>query len=104
MSYNRVYSALFSAFITLILASLIVGVRLNDSGDFPILEGAGITRWTGIGIATALVFLSQLFAPEIDKLLGRIPHPKLSGFMPERATQRRLKPWLLAALLVIMLV
>ena len=68
------------------------------------MTGAGAERWEWILAGVGLVFLVQLFSARIDALFGRIPKPRLGYLLPTGAAQQRLKPWLLAALLVGMLV
>lgn len=98
------YNAVFAAGITLVLTCLMLGVRLNAEGATLVVTGAGADRWGWILAGVALVFFSQLFAPRIDALLGRIPRPRLAALKPQEALWSRLKPWLLAALIVGMLV
>jgi branched-chain amino acid transport system permease protein len=50
------------------------------------------------------VFLSKLFAGQVDAFLGAVPKPQLGKLLPEEGKRAILKPWLLAGLLVIMLV
>jgi len=97
---GTLYNAVFSAGITLILACLMLGVRLSAEGTRLTVVGAGADRWEWILAGVAVVFFGQLFSPRLDALFGRIPKPSLGALKPQDSTLKRLKPWLLAALIV----
>lgn len=104
MMAKRFYNAIFAAGITLVLTCLMVGVKLNTEGTTLKVEGASAEQWGWIAAGIALVFLSQLFSGQIDRVLGAIPKPKLSALLPQEQKMAILKPWLMAALIVGMLV
>ncbi|WP_372831597.1 high-affinity branched-chain amino acid ABC transporter permease LivM [Pontibacterium sp.] len=101
---KRFYNAIFASGIGFILTCMMVGISLNTEGTTLKVEGASATQWTWIGIGIGLVFLSQLFAGQVDAFLGAVPKPQLGKLLPEEGKRAMLKPWLLAGLLVIMLV
>ncbi len=104
MMRKRFYNAIFASGIGFILTCMMVGISLNTEGTTLKVEGASATQWTWIGIGIGLVFLSQLFAGQVDAFLGAVPKPQLGKLLPEEGKRAMLKPWLLAGLLVIMLV
>ncbi len=104
MMRKRFYNAIFASGIGFILTCMMVGISLNTEGTTLKVEGASAAQWTWIGIGISLVFLSQLFAGQVDAFLGAVPKPQLSKLLPEEGKRAMLKPWLLAALLVVMLV
>lgn len=104
MTTNKFYNAIFAAGITLILACLMIGVKLDTSGTQLAVKGATAAQWTWIGGGIALVFLSQLFTSQIDALFGKIPKPSISNLLPEEQKMATLKPWLIAGLIVIMII
>ena len=104
MMRKRFYNAIFASGIGFILTCMMVGISLNTEGTTLKVEGASAAQWTWIGIGIGLVFLSQLFAGQIDAFLGAVPKPQLGKLLPEEGKRAMLKPWLLAGLLVIMLV
>lgn len=104
MSTNKFYNAIFAAGITLILACLMIGVKLDTEGTTLAVKGATTEQWMWIFGGIAVVFLSQLFSSQIDSLFGRIPKPKLATLLPEEKKMATLKPWLLAALITVMLI
>ncbi|MGB0468201.1 MAG: high-affinity branched-chain amino acid ABC transporter permease LivM [Pontibacterium sp.] len=101
---NKLYNAFFAAGITLVLACLMVGVKLNTEGTTLTVEGAAVDQWGWILAGILLVFFSQLFSGQMDKLFGKLPKPQLSGLLPGASKMGTLKPWLLAGLIVVMLV
>jgi branched-chain amino acid transport system permease protein len=101
---KRFYNAIFASGIGFILTCMMVGISLNTEGTTLKVEGASAAQWTWIGIGIGLVFLSQLFAGQVDAFLGAVPKPQLGKLLPEEGKRAMLKPWLLAGLLVIMLV
>lgn len=104
MQNSKFINALFAAGITLVLACLMIGVKLDTEGTELAVTGATAEQWGWIGLGIGLVFLSQLFSNQIDALFGKLPKPKLSGLLPEEKKRAALKPWLLAALIVGMLI
>ncbi|MDI3323742.1 high-affinity branched-chain amino acid ABC transporter permease LivM [Pontibacterium granulatum] len=104
MQNSKFLSALFAAGITFVLACLMIGVKLDTEGTELAVTGATAEQWTWIGLGIGLVFLSQLFSNQIDAFFGKLPKPKLGGLLPEEKKRAALKPWLLAALIVGMLV
>ena len=104
MMRKRFYNAIFASGIGFILTCMMVGISLNTEGTTLKVEGASAAQWTWIGIGIGLVFLSQLFAGQVDAFLGAVPKPQLGKLLPEEGKRAMLKPWLLAGLLVIMLV
>jgi len=104
MQNNKFYSALFAAGITFVLACLMIGVKLDTEGTTLAIRGATAEQWTWIGLGISLVFLSQLFSNQIDAFFGKLPTPKLSSLLPEEKKMATLKPWLIAALIVGMII
>ena len=101
---SKFFNALFAAGITFILLCLMVGMRLEPEAGRLNVHGATAERWTWIGIAISIVFLSQLFSNQIDAFFGKLPKPSLASVLPAENTRERLKPWLIAALIVGLLV
>ncbi|GGC04546.1 high-affinity branched-chain amino acid ABC transporter permease LivM [Marinobacterium zhoushanense] len=101
---GSLYNAIFAAGITLVLACLMLGVRLGAEGTTLTVYGAGADRWEWILAGVGLVFLSQLFSTQLGRLSSRIPRPDLGALKPQDATWKVIKPWLLAALVVGLLV
>lgn len=104
MQNSKFLSAIFAAGVTFVLACLMLGVKLNTEGTTLQVEGASAEQWTWIGLGIAAVFLSQLFSAQIDAFFSGLPKPQLAKVLPEASVMARLKPWLLAALIVGMLV
>ncbi|WP_136681308.1 high-affinity branched-chain amino acid ABC transporter permease LivM [Neptunomonas sp. XY-337] len=104
MQNSKFLSAIFAAGVTFVLACLMLGVKLNTEGTTLQVEGASAEQWTWIGLGIAVVFLSQLFSAQIDAFFSGLPKPQLAKVLPEASVMARLKPWLLAALIVGMLV
>ncbi len=100
MHNNKLQSALFAAGITLVLACLMIGVKLDTESTTLAVRGATAEQWTWIGLGVSLVFLSQLFSGQIDTLFGKLPKPNVGGLLPKGQKMTTLKPWLIAALLV----
>ncbi|WP_372741751.1 high-affinity branched-chain amino acid ABC transporter permease LivM [Neptunomonas sp.] len=101
---GKLYNAIFSAGIAFVLACLMIGVKLDTDGTTLKVHGASPEQWTWIIGGIALVFLSQLFADQIDTAFGKIPKPNLSNLIPEGDKMLRLKPWLLAGVFVCMVI
>lgn len=100
MHNNKLYSALFAAGITLVLACLMIGVKLDTESTTLAVRGATAEQWTWIGLGITLVFLSQLFSAQVDALFGKLPKPNVGGLLPKGQKMATLKPWLIAALVV----
>lgn len=101
---SKLYNAVFAAGVAFILACLMLGVKLQSEGTMLTVEGANSERWTFIGIGIGLVFLSQLFSDQVDALFGKVPKPNLRALMPQGQKMDTLKPWLIAALFVGMVI
>lgn len=104
MTTNKFYNAIFAAGITFILACLMIGVKLDTEGTQLSVKGATAAQWTWIGGGILLVFLSQLFSTQIDSLFKSIPKPRIATMLPAEKKMATLKPWLIAAAIVVMLV
>ncbi|MCV6610530.1 MAG: high-affinity branched-chain amino acid ABC transporter permease LivM [Amphritea sp.] len=104
MTTNKFYNAIFAAGITFILACLMIGVKLDTEGTTLAVKGATTEQWMWIFGGIGVVFLSQLFSSQIDSLFGKMPKPKLGALLPEEKKMATLKPWLLAALITVMLI
>ena len=101
---SKLSNAIFAAGIAFVLACLMIGVKLNTEGTTLTVSGASTEQWIWIFSGIALVFFSQLFSGQIDALFGKMPLPKLSSLLPEEKKMATLKPWLLAALFVGMII
>ncbi len=101
---SKFYNAIFAAGVAFILACLMLGVTLQSEGTFLAVEGASAERWTLIGLGIGLVFLSQLFSEQVDALFGKVPKPNLHALMPKGQKVDTLKPWLIAALFIGMVI
>ena len=101
---SSLYNAVFAAGITFVLTCLMLGVELNTEGSRLKVTGADPERWGWIIAGIVAVFFAQLFAHRIDAFFGRLPRPALSRLLPAEDRWQRLKPWALAALIVVMLV
>jgi len=97
---SNFYNAVFASGITLVLASLMLGVKLTSEGTKLAIEGASATEWTWIGIGIAIVFLHQLFNDKIIAATSSLPKLNLGNLLPGEDSMARLKPWLLAAMVV----
>ena len=104
MSNSKFYNAIFAAGISLILACLMIGIKLDNEGAQLAVKGATPEQWGWIGLGIAVVFFSQLFSTQVDALFGKMPKPNLSAMLPEERKMKTLKPWLIAAVVVIMLI
>lgn len=101
---SKFYNAIFAAGISLVLASLMLGVKLDTEGTTLKVVGADAGQWTWIAIGIAIVFASQLFADQIDQFFGKLPKPNISGMLPEDKKWNTMKPWLMAAGLMVAMV
>ncbi len=104
MTTSKFYNAIFAAGITLILACLMIGVKLDTEGTQLAVKGATAAQWGWIAGGIAVVFFSQLFTTQIDALFGKLPKLSLGQLHPGESKMATLKPWLIAALVVGMLV
>ncbi|UTW03663.1 high-affinity branched-chain amino acid ABC transporter permease LivM [Amphritea atlantica] len=104
MTTSKLYNAIFAAGITLILASLMIGVKLDTEGTQLSVKGATAAQWTWIGGGIAVVFFSQLFSQQIDALFAKLPRPNIGTLLPQDKKMASLKPWLISALIVVMLI
>lgn len=101
---SKLYNAIFAAGIAFILACLMIGVKLGTEGTTLSVEGATTEQWMWIIAGIALVFFSQLFSDQVDTLFGKLPKPSLKQILPEDKKMARIKPWLIAALFVGMVI
>lgn len=97
---QNLYSAVFAAGITFVLTCLMIGVKLTSEGTQLKVVSATEAQWGWIFAGIALVFFSQLFRDQISAATAGIPRPKLATLVPEQVRSPKLKPWLLAALVV----
>ncbi len=100
MMRQNFYAAVFAAGITLILTCLMVGVKLTSEGTELRVVGATSAQWAWILSGIAIVFLSQLFRDHISAASAGIPRPDFGKLLPAVSVQARLKPWLIAAVIV----
>lgn len=101
---SKLYNAIFAAGIAFILACLMIGVKLGTEGTTLSVEGASAEQWMWIIAGITLVFFSQLFSDQVDTLFGKLPKPSLKQILPEDKKMARIKPWLIAALFVGMVI
>ncbi|MEH6577273.1 MAG: high-affinity branched-chain amino acid ABC transporter permease LivM [Amphritea sp.] len=104
MTTSKFYNAIFAAGISLILACLMIGVKLDTEGTQLAIKGATATQWAWILGGIAVVFFSQLFSSQVDSLFSKIPKPAIGKLLPEESKMAILKPWLISALVVVMLI
>lgn len=104
MTSSKLYNAFFAAGISLILACLMIGVKLDTDSSVLAVKGATAEQWMWIAGGITVVFLSQLFSTQIDTLFGAIPKPNFKAVLPQEKKMATLKPWLIAAVIVGMLV
>ena len=101
---NRLLHALFAAAATFVLGCLLIGVRLDVNGSELQVHSAEAMRWGWFCAGILVVFLTQLFSPQISQAVDKIPKPELRHWLPLPEKRRRLQPWLLAALFIIAVV
>lgn len=94
------FSALFAAGVTFLLTCLVIGVRLEQDGPTLTVVGADADTWSRIAFAVVTVFLFQLFRQRLSRLRQRLPRPDITGLLPDEQRLRRLKPWLIALVIV----
>ena len=104
MTSSKLYNAIFAAGISLILSCLMIGVKLDTDSSVLAVKGATAEQWMWIAGGITIVFLSQLFSAQIDALFGAIPKPNLKAVLPQDQKMAVLKPWLIAAVIVGMLI
>lgn len=104
MNSSKLYNAFFASGISLILACLMIGVKLDTDSTVLAVKGATTEQWMWILAGISVVFLSQLFSTQIDALFGAIPKPNIQKILPEERKMAALKPWLIAAVIVVMLI
>ena len=65
---NRtLYPAIFAAIVTLILTSMMLGIKLKTEGINLTLHSAEGSTWTMIFVATAVVFLFPAVPQSVDR-------------------------------------
>ncbi|WP_428036504.1 high-affinity branched-chain amino acid ABC transporter permease LivM [Amphritea sp.] len=104
MTSSKLYNAIFAAGISFILACLMIGVKLDTDSSVLAVKGATTEQWIWIAGGITIVFLSQLFSAQIDALFGAIPKPNFKAVLPQEKKMATLKPWLIAAVIVGMLI
>ncbi len=104
MMRQNFYSALFAAGITLILTCLMLGVKLSSEGTQLRVVGASEAQWAWILAGISIVFLSQLLRDQISAVTAGIPRPDLAKLLPAPSVRARLKPWLIAAVVVALVI
>jgi branched-chain amino acid transport system permease protein len=100
MMQRALFPALFAAGVTFLLTCLVIGVRLQQDGPTLTLVGADAETWGWIGFAVVVVFLFQLFQQPLSAFKQRLPTPDLAALLPNEPLRRRLKPWLIALVVV----
>lgn len=73
----HIKAAFFSAIVTLILSSVLLGVRLTQVGTQLTLVGAEQAVLWKVAAATAVIFFYNLFRDPIERCLGLLPKPNL---------------------------
>jgi len=97
---RALFPALFASGVTFLLTCLVIGVRLEQDGPTLTVVGADAETWSWIGFAVVVVFLFQLFQQPLSRLKQRLPRPDLTGLLPGDQLRNRLKPWLIALVIV----
>ncbi|MFB9887806.1 high-affinity branched-chain amino acid ABC transporter permease LivM [Balneatrix alpica] len=102
---QRLKTALFAAFMTLVLTALALGVRLQSEGTGLKIYVPQDNTWTWIFAATAFIFCWQLFRSQMDALVGALPSmPKVGHLLPEgKAGEGRRKALTLLAIAALMI-
>ncbi|RDE18123.1 high-affinity branched-chain amino acid ABC transporter permease LivM [Motiliproteus coralliicola] len=89
---NRtLYPAIFAAIVTLILTSMMLGIKLKTEGINLTLHSAEGSTWTMIFVATAVVFLFQLFRNQLTGLVKLPTLPTVESMLPEGKKGDRIK-------------
>ncbi|GAA0694989.1 high-affinity branched-chain amino acid ABC transporter permease LivM [Marinobacterium maritimum] len=104
MMRRALFPALFAAGVTFLLTCLVIGVRLEQDGPNLTVVGADAETWSWIAIAMLAVFLVQLFHGPLSALKQRLPSPDVTGMLPDQQLRARLRPWLIALVVVGLLV
>ncbi|MBN0986520.1 high-affinity branched-chain amino acid ABC transporter permease LivM [Amphritea pacifica] len=104
MNSSKLYNAVFAAGIAFILACLMIGVKLDTDSTVLAVKGATAEQWAWIFGGIAVVFLSQLFSTQVDALFRAIPKPDIQALLPQQQKFATLKPWLIAAIIVVMMI
>ncbi|GAA0792582.1 high-affinity branched-chain amino acid ABC transporter permease LivM [Marinobacterium sediminicola] len=97
---RALFPALFAAGVTFLLTCLVIGVRLEQEGPNLTVVGADAETWSWIGFAVIVVFLFQLFQQPLSRLKQRLPSPDVTGLLPDHKLRARLRPWLIALVVV----
>ncbi len=97
---RALFPALFAAGVTFLLTCLVIGVRLEQDGPNLTVVGADAETWGWIGFAVVMVFLFQLFHQPLSRLKQRLPTPDVTGLLPDQQLRTRLRPWLIALVVV----
>lgn len=97
---RTLFPALFAAGVTFLLTCLVIGVRLQQDGPTLTVVGADAETWGWIGFAVVAVFLFQLFQQPLSAFKQRLPTPDLAALLPNEPLRRRLRPWLIALVVV----
>lgn len=98
MRINPLLNALFCAFMLLVLAAFMMGMRLSLDGTHLVVHNAGEVRWYWIAAGCAVVFVFQLLRPLFARLFGKINGPALVLPSVDGSTPRQ--KWLLLALIL----
>src|SRR5471030_1913142 len=75
MKISHLLNALFCAFMLLVLAAFMMGMRLSLEGTGLVVHGTGEVRWYWIGVGCAVVFLFQLLRPYFQRGIKKISGP-----------------------------
>ncbi len=97
---RALFPALFAAGVTFLLTCLVIGVRLVQDGPNLTVVGADAETWSWIGFAVVVVFLFQLLQQPLSRLKQRLPTPDVTGLLPNARLRARLRPWLIALVVV----
>ncbi len=97
---RALFPALFATGVTFLLTCLVIGVRLEQDGPNLTVVGADAETWGWIGFAVVMVFLFQLFHQPLSRLKQRLPTPDVTGLLPDQQLRTRLRPWLIALVVV----
>ncbi|MEA9389853.1 high-affinity branched-chain amino acid ABC transporter permease LivM [Acerihabitans sp. TG2] len=75
MKISHLLNALFCAFMLLVLATFMMGMRLSLEGTGLVVHGASKVRWYWIGAGCAVVFFFQLLRPSFQRVIKKISGP-----------------------------
>ncbi len=101
---RALFPALFAAGVTFLLTCLVIGVKLEQDGPTLTVVGADAETWSWIAFAVVVVFLFQLFQQPLARLRQRLPTADVTGLLPDHRLRTRLRPWLIALVVVGLLV